>query len=313
MSWLFLTILSYLILAIVFLIDKYLLVNYIISPKVYSFYVGILGISTLVLIPFVNFSVPKFSQILLSFMAGSLFILALFWLYKGLILFDLSRIIPAIGGLIPIFSFGLIYLFSFGKETLSFLEIIAFLFLVLGIVLITLKKDSFITLKSFKISFLAAFLFSLSFVLTKYVYLSQSFWSGFIWIKIGGVLTGFCFFLLFQEVRKEISFKKVFAFKQRKSLKITSIFLFNQSLGAVSGILQNFAIFLAPLSYIALINALQGVQYLFLLILVIFLSLTRPIWTKKVGLKEEISKEILLQKITAILFIGAGLFLLIIY
>jgi len=76
-------------------------------------------------------------------------------------------------------------------------------------------------------------------------------------------------------------------------------------MGAGASILQNWAIFLAPLVYVAIINALQGINYAFLLVFIIFLSLKFP-----QILKEEISKKILLQKIIAILLISAGLFLL---
>jgi len=73
-------------------------------------------------------------------------------------------------------------------------------------------------------------------------------------------------------------------------------------LGAV---LQNWAVALAPLIYLAFINALQGVQYVFLLIFTAFLSLKLP-----QILKEEISRKIISQKIIAILLIGGGLAIL---
>ena len=83
------------------------------------------------------------------------------------------------------------------------------------------------------------------------------------------------------------------------------IFLFNQGIGAGAFILQNWAIALVPLGFLAFINALEGTKYLFLLIFTILLALKFP----KI-LKEEISKKILFQKIIAILLIGGGLVLL---
>lgn len=298
--WLLITVSAYLILAIVYLVDKYLLAGPIPSPKVYSFYVGMLGILILFLAPFVGFYIPESFQIILSLLAGIFFILAIFYLYKALRLFEASRVVPAIGGLTPLFSFGLIYLFSLGKERLPFLEIIAFILLIIGSVLITLERKKLITLRSLRVSVLAAFLFSLSFVLTKYVYLEQPFWSGLIWIRIGGFLTALCFFLFFKEIKEEILTKKV-SFKPKTGV----IFLSNQSLGAGAIVLQNWAIALAPLVYVAIINALQGVQYAFLLIFAVFLSLRYP----RI-LREETSGKVILQKIIAILLIGGGLILL---
>jgi len=302
MSWLIVAISAYLILALVFLVDKYLISGPVPNPKVYVFYVGILGILVLVLIPFTNFSVPIFSHLFLALLAGAVFVFALFWLYKSLQLFEASRVVPAIGGLVPLFTFGLIYLFSRGEEVLGFREILALIFLILGSILITYKKTR-ISLKSFEFSLLSAFLLSLSFVLSKYVYLEQSFLNGFIWIRLGGVIFAIFFLFFSKEVKEEI-FKK----RQRFSLsskKAAGIFLSNQALGAGANILQQWAIFLAPLGCVALVNALQGTQYLFMLIFALIISVKFP----KV-LKEEISKKVIFQKILAILLISLGLVVL---
>lgn len=300
MSWLLVTISFYFILAVVFLVDKYLLTGPVPNPKVYAFYVGTLGIISLVLIPFVNFIIPTLPQIILSLLAGLVFIFALFWFYRALSFFEASRVVPAVSGLVPLFTFGLVFVFSLGKETLSFSGIVAFILLVLGSFLMVVEKEKFINLKSLKISAFCAFLLSLSFVLSKYVYLDVPFWSGFIWIRIGGFLMALCFFLFTKEVKEEIFHKKV-SFEK----KIMGVFIINQAAGGGASILQNWAIALSPLAYVAIINALQGTQYIFLLVLTIFLSLKFP----RI-LKEQISGKIIFQKILAILIIGAGLALL---
>lgn len=300
MLWLIVAISSYLILSIVCLVDKYLLIGPIPNPKVYTFYVGILGILVLVLAPFVNFYIPEISQIVLSILAGAFFIYAIFWLNCALHLFEVSRIIPAIGGLIPLFTFVLVYIFSYGKESLSFYESIAFILLVSGSILINLEKEKIINRKSLQISVFASFLFSLSFVLTKYVYLNQPFWNGYIWIKIGGFLMALCFFLFSSEIKEEI-FKKKISFKK----KTIGIFLSNQAVGAGANILQNWAIALAGLAYLSIINAMAGIQYVFLFVFATLISFKFP----KI-LKEESSKKILLQKVFAILLIIGGLIIL---
>jgi len=301
MLWLVIAVIAYLILAIVFVVNKYLLAGPLPNPKAFAFYVGALGILILFIIPFTGFFAPSLFQIFLSLAAGALFVYALFWQYQALHLFEVSRVIPAIGALVPLFSFGLIYLFSFGKEVLSFSGIAAFILLVFGSVLITIKKGKLITLKGLRVSAIAAFLFSLSFVFTKYVYLEQPFWNSFIWMRIGGFLAALSFFLFFREVKEEIFTKRV-GFKPRTAV----IFLVNQVMGAGAVILQNWAIFLAPLVFLTVINALQGVQYVFLLIFAALLS-----WKFPQILKEEIAKEVILQKIVAILLISGGLILLV--
>ena len=299
--WLIVTLSFYLILAVVFLVDKYLLTGLIPNPKIYTFYVGTLGILALILAPFISFYIPNSRQIILSLSAGAIYIYALFWFYKSLFLFETSRVIPAISGLVPLFTFGLVYSSSLGKATLSFTEIVAFIFLVFGSIFITFEKKKLINLKGFQISVLTAFLLSLAFTLTKYVYLGQPFWNGFIWIKIGGFLTSLLFYLFVPEIREEIFRGKV-SFQK----KTFGIFISNQLVGAGANILQNWAFALVPLAYIAVINALQGIQYVVLLIFTTILSISFP-----QILKEEISRKILFQKITAILLIGGGLALLV--
>jgi len=301
MNWLLIAVSSYLILAVVSLVDKYLLTNSILKPNIYTFYVGILGILSLLFIPFVGFYMPGISQIILSLLTGAIYIYAIFWFLKSLYLFEVSRVVPAIGGMLPLFSFGLIYIFSFGKEILSYSEIIAFALLISGSILITLERKKLITLKSLRYSLLTSFLLSLSFVLSKYVYLNQPFWNAFIWMRIGGFLMALGFFIFIPKIKKEI-FKK----KEHSPKKTVAIFLLNQTAGASANILQNWAIFLAPLAYVPVINSLAGVQYLFLFILTVLISSKFP----KI-LKEEISKEIIFQKVISILLIGAGLILLI--
>ena len=301
MNWLLIAISSYLILAIVSLVDKYLLTNSILKPNIYTFYVGTLGILSLLFIPFVGFYMPGISQAILSLLTGAIYIYAIFWFLKSLYLFEVSRVVPAIGGMLPLFSFGLIYIFSFGKEILSYLEIIAFALLISGSILITLERKKLITLKSLRYSLLTSFLLSLSFVLSKYVYLNQPFWNAFIWMRIGGFLMALGFFIFIPKIKKEI-FKK----EEHLPKKTAAIFLLNQTAGASANILQNWAIFLAPLVYVPIINSLAGVQYLFLFILTVLISSKFP----KI-LKEEISKEIIFQKVISILLIGAGLILLI--
>ena len=299
MLWLIVAIAAYLILAVVFLVDKYLLVGPIPNPKVYSFYIGVLGVAVLLLVPFIDFYILEPFQLLLAFISGASFIWGIFWFFKGLKQFQSSRIVPAVGGISPIFTFLLVYLFSGGKETLQIWGTLAFLLLVFGSVLITYEKAKGISLKSLRISTIAAFFFAVSFVFAKYVYLENPFLLGLVWIKLGGVLMALIF-LFNRRLKREL-------FKRKKGLqkKTAAIFLSSQAAGAGAGILQNWAIALAPLAYIAFVNALQGVQYVFLVILAVLLSLKFPQL-----LKEQISREVILQKIVAILLIGAGLALL---
>lgn len=299
MPWLLFSILSYLILAIAFLMDKYLLSARMPNPKLYALYTGFLGVFIVVIAPFVSFYIPNLPQLGLALLAGIVSVLALFCFYQTLQLFETSRVVPAIGAILPLFTLGLIYIFSAGKETLDISELPVFTLLILGSFLITYERSKNISLSSFKFSIITAFFYALYFVLTKYVYLSQPFWNGFILMSVGGFLCSFLF-LFSKEVREGI-------FKTRATFQGKTMFIFflTKIMGGGGGLLQNWAIFLAPLAGIAIINVLQGTQYAFLLILTVFLSLKFPN-----VFKEKITKEIVFQKIIAILLIGGGLALL---
>jgi len=228
----------------------------------------------------------------------------LFFFYKGVWAFEISRIGPAVGGIVPLFTFLLIYLFTliplelgFEKRILSFREYLALILIILGSVILSLHRKKLATLKSLKISIIASFLFSLSFVLTKLVYTSSlPFWTGFIWIKLGNCL-GAMSFLAFYEVRKGI-FKHKGTFRK----KIALTFAFAKVAGAIGGVLQHGAIFLAPLAFLPIINAMEGIKYIFLIILATLFFFKFP----KI-FKEEVSGKVLFQKIFAILLIGLGL------
>lgn len=325
--WLILAISSYFFLALASFLDKYILGGALPSPKIYTFYTGILSLLAILIIIFGGFLsldslpllqrffpggldflfIPELSLILLSLLTGIIFLLALLVYFKGIHSFEVSRIAPAVGGITPIFILILIYLFAFisleadfQKRILTPKEYLALAFLILGSVILTLHREKLTTLKSFKIAIIASFLFGLEFVLTKLVYTYLPFWAGFIWIRAGEFL-GAISLLLFFDVRT-----KIFRHGKGFGRKIAPSFILTKTSGATGRVLQSAAIYFSPLAFLPIINALSGIQYVFLIILATVFFFKFP----KI-LKEEISKKVLVQKTLAIWLIVAGLFFLI--
>jgi len=294
MSWLIAAISAYFFLALVALGDKYLLTGDL-NPKTYTFYAGVLGVLVLFLIPIVGLTLPDFYNIFLCFLTGTIFVVAIFIFYHGLELFEVSRVVPAVGGLLPIFTFLLSLLF-FQEENIDFKNIISFLLLILGAFLITKDKRTKIPFKCFIICLFSSLLFSFYFVLSKYLYGVLPFFDGFILIRIGAFLFALLF-IFTKDVRREI-FKPNPSFK---NIRTSGLFFLNQSFAAIGVFLQNLAVFLAPVYYLATINALEGIRYVFLFIFTVFISLKFPNI-----LKEKISKKIIWQKIIAMAFIILG-------
>jgi len=298
MNWLLIAIIAHFLFALVFIVDKILLSKTVLNPIGYAFYTGLLQIFALFLIPF-GFIVPSARQMASSFVAGALFTLAVLFLYKAIQMGRVSRIIPVIGGAVPIFTLILTYLFLGERLTLS--QSVAFFLLVIGgMIMLWPKKyrpnserlKTPLT-KRLTVAILAALFFAISFVLTKFVFTYQPFISGFIWIRMGGFLMAILLFL-WPGNRQTI-------FETTKTIKIKTVglFLSNKGLAALAFILLNYAIYLGS---VILVNALQGVQYVFLLIIAIILSIKFP-----QILREQISREVIAQKIVAILFISFGL------
>ncbi len=302
MLWLIVALIAYLILAVVFLADKYLLTEGgIPNPKLFVFYSGTAGFLIFLLIPFIEFEIFSLFYIGVSFLSGISFFIALFLFYKALRFFEVSRVVPAVGALVPLFSLILAFVISRGQEFLENYELISLLFLVLGSFLINYEPQKKLSINSLFYSSSASFFFSLHFILTKYVYMEYSFLSSLIWIRTGGFFMAILFFLFFKEIRQEL-------FTKRESFnkKTISVFVGSKILSAGGGLLQNLAIFLAPsVAVVSIVNGLQGIQYGFLLAIVIFVSLKYP----KI-IKEKISKKVIIQKTFSIFLIIIGLFII---
>jgi len=309
MSWILITIIAYFILAIVNLADKFLLDKILPSAKTYTFLVGILGLAILVIAPwFLEW--PGLYLFILNIIVGMLLPGALMLLYTALRLGDASKIITLIGGSVPIFTILLSFILL--GERFTGMQYMAFFYLIFGTLIISYFPsghelwtkvivwfgfDNLKRLRAILVAVLSAFIFALFFVGSKYLYNNQEFISAFIWIRVGSFIS-VLFFLLHKASRKEI-------FKSIKKLrgKSRTVFISNQGLAAIGFFLQNYAI---SLGSVALVNALQGVQYVFLLILASLITIFYP----KV-LKEKISKFIILQKLVGIGLISFGLYFII--
>lgn len=296
--WLIIILSSYFLLSLVSIVDKHLLKSRIPQPKIYAFYIGVLGLAALIFAPFGFLKIPSLLILLLALLAGFFNIFAILFLFSALKKYEASRIIPAVGALTPIFTFSFTFLFSQAKG-IGINYIIAFVFIILGTMIITYEGRNFLNGKSLKESFLVAFLFAVFFILIKFVYLSHPFISGLIWSRIGAFLVALLF-LFSKDVRSDI----LGGTKIMKE-KTWLIVLPSQFLAAMAVFLQNWAIALAPFAYLGIINALEGTRYFFLLFFTVIISRKFPSI-----IKEEISLRIILQKLLAILFMVAGLAIL---
>lgn len=236
--------------------------------------------------------------IVTALFAGMLFIWALIGFYNGIKVGEVSRVAPAIGAFVAVFTF--IFAQVLLLEKLFSYEVFAFFFLVAGGVLISLKisKKELLSFNKQELvfTFSAAFLFAISWTLKKMVFLNHNFIIGFLWIN-SGMFVGALMLLLFADFRKEIFSRPA---KVPGSKKL--IFIFNQGVGGTASVFQNLAV---ALGSVTLVNGLQGMENFFLLVIAFVLAIKFP----KV-LKEEFHGFVVWQKLGAVVLIGIGLYIL---
>jgi len=319
--WLVVAIFSYFISAGVYTADKFLLSKKFHSSMTYAFFVGIWSIFNFIILVFDPW-VPGAMELGLDLLAGFLFLVTLVFWYKALHQSEATRVVPIVGALIPIFSFVLSFIFL--GHTLGERELLAFINLIIGGVLISVKETRFYVLREIKESIknvfggvlggiharyrpsrrlvlnstFAAFLFASYYILIKYIYTTQPFIGGFVWSRLGSFL-GVLLILFVPRWRKDIKDKQ----KHGRSPQNLPFFLSVRLVAAGAFILLNWAI---SMGNVALINSLKGVQYFFLLLIVFLLSAKFP-----EALKEELRGGVFLQKILGTCLIATGLYMLV--
>ncbi len=299
MHWLLAVIIGHLLNALSFVLDKVLLTKSISNPFAFTFYVGVLGALVVVLIPFVDFFVPDAGALGVDIIAGVAFSVALLFFFLALQHAEASRIVPFIGGGVPVFTLVLELIFLDAR--FSPIQLVAFAVLVSGTVLIAIDRDQPVSARRLARrmwvhGLLAAVAFAVSFVITKYAFTTQPFYNSFIWMRLGSLLFPLLF-LLWSAHRMAI-WNAASMFRHRTGVW----YVLAQGFGGAGFVFINYAISLASVS---LVNALQGVQYLFLLVLVLIGSLFMPRL-----LKENIGRRSLTTKITGMVVISIGVLLI---
>jgi len=299
MNWLIISIASYLFFAIASLGDKMVLKKTP-KPKLYAFYVSFLSIFAVLVLPFIHFNFPDKQTLIWAFLDAIVYVWGLYTLFLALEKYDVSRTIPTIGAIQPVLVFILALVFwPSATLILTQANLLAFFLLLLGGILISTENNFDLTKDSLFLSFLTALLFSLDFIFQKFVFEGTDLISGFILMRLLGVIVCLVF-LLDKEVRRDI--------RKKEGEKTGFIFILAQGAGGLATVFQSWAIKLVPVAYLAIINALKGIQYVFLFVMTILCSCFIP----KL-FKESLSKKILIQKLIAIFIIAIGLFVLIQY
>jgi uncharacterized membrane protein len=273
--------------------DKFLITARKIEPVNYTFYTVVTGLALLVIWPWV-FAPLAIEYIVLNLVSGAFFSLAMYVFYLALSQGEVSRVIPYIFGLVPVFDITISLIT--GHNSLKLNEFSAAFLLVPGALLVSHhKRDNWA--KHLALKTLSAFLFSFYFAFWQFASRSGPVLNNLMWNRVGAALV-LILLLVFAGYRN-----KVFSVRKIENRKQTSLlFVFKQILGGANFV---FLSYLFSVGKIPLINALQGFRYLFLLVLSYFISKH-----KNHIMNEDLTRVIFTQKTFGIVLIFMGTILL---
>lgn len=301
--WLPIALLGYGSLAIVSILDKFILSKTVSKPIVYVFYTCVLLLPVWFLVPF-GVILPSFFWLWFGVVfSGLCFFLFLWAMYIAFQKSEVSHVGPLLGAITPLFVLGLSRVFL--NEILTIKQIIAVLILITACAIISFEQSKSHNgwHKGMLWGIIAGLLAAFYYTGSKYVYDEQGFFSGFILIfGFAGIFGIFLF--LSSEIRNLFKFKNKQKNKNKSSsLKQIIIIGANKSLSVLGMVLVQYAISLGTVS---VVNALVGFQYGFLIILVALFSKFKPKF-----FHEQYTKFEVFQEVMAVILIGVGLSLLI--
>jgi len=315
--WLPLAALAYGIFAVTGVVDKLVVTNKLKNPLVMSFWVALFGLpSALILLiglwpaPWAEafrFQLPSSAGLALITAAGLLLQLTLLLSYMALSHGEATRVVPTIGAATP--AFALVFAFLVLGERLPAASYLAFAFLFVGVVIISIRPGRAVGWW-FWLSLASAAAGALQSVVIKLVYGFNHFISSLALLGLGNLLYLMVLIALAPAVRREI----VAALhpkpgrkpqRAKRLLNAGAFWIFvNNIIGSVGVIVLNLAFKLGPVS---LVNALKGLQYVGVFIIAVLLARTYP----KL-LREELSAQSVRQKLLAIGAIAIGVGLLVV-
>ncbi len=291
MEWLPFALVAYFVWSFSNLFSKIIISQYVGSITVNLILFGIWNLLPLVLIPFKGLSIPEFEILALAIGSGILYLCILIPYFKALAIEEASRVVP-LWRFTPLF----ILLFSseMTGETLDVYQFAAFLLLVLGGFLVSVKRltDLFRPSKAFYLMIGASFLSALYSSIAKLIYLRLPYYESFTLMRLGVAISVLALLML-PHNRRELR-----ATVASMQPRIKQLVILNGILEFVGLIFYNFAVSRAP---VALVSASAGIQAIFVLIFSILLSMRFPQL-----IHEDMSRSALVQKGVAIALIMVG-------
>lgn len=305
MNWILIALIGYGLLALTFILDKYILSSTKIQrPSVYAFYSTIIMWAALVLL-FFSKETMGYYDILIGLGSGFAFGFGLLTLYVAVKGGEASHVNPFSGAVVAVATYVLSHYFL--SETLTSGQIWGMVCLVSASIVLSYQETKM--KKGFSWSYLWAIVsgicFAASHVSAKFLYMTHDFIPAFAWSRAGAGLVGLLL-LLHPHVWKDLSSRLSRRKKSKKYTPPTSLAIvwIAKIVGIVAVVLIQYA---GALGSVSVVQALSGLQYALMFALIFVLSK----WSPRTFKEYFSSRELVVQSFGIILvIIGGALFIL---
>ncbi|UCG95832.1 MAG: DMT family transporter [archaeon] len=294
MLWAILSIFGAFIFAVVNVIDKYILIKWVREPIIPVMILSTVGLTASALIYLIRgFSYLSYFNIFLGLFCGFFYILSNILFFRALKIEEVSRVIPLFY-LTPLFT--LILASVFLGEVFTWLKYLGIFMIVSGSILISTRRTTKIKLnKAFWLMILAGIFLSFNAIISKYLLGISDYWTVFGYTRIGAFILSIP--LLYFYLPNLISMVKEYG---KKTIGVITA---NETANVFAMLLITIA---TAIGFVSLVSTLMSTEPFFVLLFVVIISRFYP----KI-LKEEVSRKIIIMKLTAIVCMFIGIILII--
>jgi len=308
MTWLLLATAGQFLNAIVAILDKYIVTDEKVLPRpfVYAFYSCLItgfwviiylfgfipGLASLGTPTFANVQSPSIQVVGMSFLAAYTFFMALVSMYDGLKHADASDIMPVIGAVAALSSFGMSYLFLETELSPNFIWGIALL--TIGTLLVSQVRFTVgIALHAVH----SGIFFALHYIAMKGLFDTTSFDDGFFWSRVSFVLFALSLLLVpayYEKIAKQT----------KQTTARSGVLIFGTKIFA--GVAAFMLLKATDMGDVTVVQALDGLKYVFIILMSILLGRFIP---KSAGENDYDTKTIL-RKVLYVAIISIGFVIL---
>lgn len=295
--WLISAVVGYVLLALVFILDKHILTQEVRKPIVYTFYSCIF----LLVVGLAWAVVPLETSVVYwgwSLISGFTFGAALHTMFVAVNKSEASHLDPFIGAIITVATFAGAYLWL--GETLTNRQILGIVCLGISSLLLAAEGKTNTYSKRWQwygFGVVAGILFALSHLTAKFLYDEFGFVSGLIGSRFMTGIFGLALLLL------PLTWRALKIPAPRSAKNPAGLVILDKVLGVVAVLCIQFAI---ARSSVTIVNALSGLQYALMFVIIVILS-----WRKSTFLTEKFSVVETIAQITGLILIMIGLYLVV--